>query len=163
MPNIIVNTSPIQYLYQAHLLDLLLNLYGQIIVPESVADELAVGLSLGISLPDIYSISWIEIRSAQSKAILPLVTELGAGERETLALALEIPESLLILDDGLARRYAQLLKLEYIGTLGILLKAKKKGYLERVKPILDRLDTLKFRLALSTRNKILKLAGEEQE
>ena len=43
------------------------------------------------------------------------MTELGAGEREVLALALEIPEILLILDDGLARRYAQLLKLEYIG------------------------------------------------
>ncbi len=161
MPNIIVNTSPIQYLYQANLLHLLSNLYSQIILPKSVADELAVGLSLGISLPDIYSISWIEIRSAQSKAILPLVTELGAGEREALALALEIPETLLILDDGLARRYAQLLKLEYIGTLGVLLKAKQKGYLDRVKPILDRLDALKFRLASSTRNQILKLAGEE--
>ncbi|NEQ40031.1 MAG: DUF3368 domain-containing protein [Okeania sp. SIO3I5] len=69
------------------------------------------------------------------------MTELGARDREALALALEIPETLLILDDGLARRYAQLLKLEYIGTLGVLLKAKQKGYLDRVKPILDRLDT----------------------
>lgn len=64
MPNIVVNTSPMQYLYQTHLLDLRSNLYDQIIVPESVADELAVGLSLGISLPDISSISWIEVRSA---------------------------------------------------------------------------------------------------
>lgn len=89
------------------------------------------------------------------------MTELGSGEREAIALALEVPESLLILDDGLARRYAQLLKLEYIGTLGVILKAKKKGYLDKVKPILDRLDTLKFRVGLSTRNKILQLAGEE--
>lgn len=37
MLNVIVNTSPIQYLDQAYLLDLLSNLYGQIILPESVA------------------------------------------------------------------------------------------------------------------------------
>ncbi|MGC8451806.1 MAG: hypothetical protein ACL9RN_02135 [Cylindrospermopsis raciborskii] len=46
MPNVIINTSPMQYLYQINLLSLLPKLYGKIIVPQSVVNELEVGRSL---------------------------------------------------------------------------------------------------------------------
>lgn len=134
MPNVIINTSPIQYLYQTELLDLLKTLYGEIIVPQAVKKELNVGISLGISLPNLTTYSWMTIRTAQSQAILPLVTELGAGEREAISLATEFQDSLVILDDGLARRYARLLNVSFTGTLGVLLKAKQKGYLAEVTP-----------------------------
>ncbi|NEO71290.1 hypothetical protein [Moorena sp. SIO3H5] len=44
MPNVIADTSPIQYLYQTNLLDLLPQLYGSVIVPQAVANELAAGI-----------------------------------------------------------------------------------------------------------------------
>ena len=50
MPNVIADTSPIQYLYQTNLLDLLPQIYGYIIIPQAVVDELAEGLALGVSL-----------------------------------------------------------------------------------------------------------------
>ncbi|WP_293113102.1 hypothetical protein [Moorena sp. SIO4G3] len=50
MPNVIADTSPIQYLYQTNLLDLLPQLYGSVIVPQAVANELAAGAALKISL-----------------------------------------------------------------------------------------------------------------
>lgn len=62
MLNVIVNTSPIQYLYQVNLLCILPKLYGSIIVPKSVVDELEVGLSLGIALPEINSLNWVNVR-----------------------------------------------------------------------------------------------------
>lgn len=126
MPNVIINTSPIQYLYQTNTLNLLFNLYGEIILPQSVVNELTDGLYLGVALPNLNSLSWINIKKAQSSNILPLVTDLGAGEREALALAIEINDSLLVLDDNLARRYARLLGLSFTGTLGVLLKAKQE-------------------------------------
>jgi predicted nucleic acid-binding protein len=160
MPNVIINTSPMQYLYQINLLSLLPKLYGKIIVPQSVVDELEVGRSLGVALPNINSLNWVSIQQARSQQILPLVTELGAGEREVLALGVEITDSLLVLDDALGRSYANLLGLQLTGTLGIILKGKQQGYLSEVAPILDKLNALQFRLSSSTRDAVLKLAGE---
>jgi uncharacterized protein len=160
MPNVIINTSPMQYLYQTNLLSLLPKLYDRIIVPQSVVDELEVGLSLGVALPNINSLNWVSIQQARSQQILPLVTELGAGEREVLALGVEITDSLLVLDDALGRSYANLLGLQLTGTLGIILKGKQQGYLPEIAPILDQLNALQFRLSSSTRDAVLKLAGE---
>ncbi|NJL83889.1 MAG: DUF3368 domain-containing protein [Chloroflexaceae bacterium] len=160
MPRGIADTSPIQYLYQTNLLDLLPMLYGQIIIPHSVFEELSVGKSSGIFLPDITALNWAHICSAKSVSILPLVTDLGKGEKEVLALAIEIADSLALLDDGLARRYARFLNIKFTGTLGILLKAKQSGYLSLIEPILSQLELLKFRLDTATRNHILELAGE---
>jgi len=53
--------------------------------------------------------------------------KLGVGEREALSLAIAIPDSLVILDDALARSYAQQLNLSITGTLGVLLKGKQSG------------------------------------
>ena len=53
MPEVVSDTSPIQYLYQIHLLDLLPDLYNRIKIPQAVADELSEGRSRGIHLPDI--------------------------------------------------------------------------------------------------------------
>ena len=53
MPEVIVNTSPLQYLFQLSLLELLPSLYGQVIVPEAVVLELNRGQELGCSLPNV--------------------------------------------------------------------------------------------------------------
>ena len=159
MPEVITDTSPIQYLYQTDLLDLLPTLYGQITMPQAVADELAQGQSQNIPLTDPASLSWLTIRSVQS-ALVPLVPDLGAGEREVLTLALETPDSLVLLDDALARRYARQLGVVFTGTLGVILRAKQAGYIEAVAPVLDQLDALRFRLDSATRAAVLRLADE---
>ncbi len=160
MPEVIVDTSPIQYLYQLNQLALLPKLYQQIQIPQAVADELAQGLTQGISLPDVASLSWIMLCSIPSSALIPSIPGLGAGEREALSLATTFPSSLVILDDALARNYARQLNLDIIGTLGVLLRGKQLGYLDEIAPLLDELDNLNFRLASATRNAVLKLADE---
>jgi uncharacterized protein len=92
--------------------------------------------------------------------VLPLVSDLGAGEREVLALALEADQPLVVLDDALARRVARRLDLALTGTLGLLLKAKQAGRIDRLKPLLDRLEALNFRLDADTRLSVLRLASE---
>ena len=160
MPEVIADTSPIQYLYQIGLLDVLNVLYGQITIPEAVEGELNVGRARGLSLPDVSSISWMIVKRPQGQALLPLVPDLGPGEREAIALAIETNNSLLILDDALARKHAQLLGVTTTGTLGVLLKAKQTGHLKAVEPALDHLEALGFYLDAATRSAVLKLAQE---
>ena len=160
MLDIIANTSPLQYLHQLGLLHLLHKMYGRIIVPDAVSAELERGRSMGVELPKISSVSWIDIRSVRNRSLLPVVTGLGQGEKEVLASALESSNAVIVLDDLLARRHASLLGLKKTGTLGILLKAKQLGQIRMLSPLLDSLDSLNFRLGAKTRNSVLRLAGE---
>jgi len=160
MPNVIADTSPIQYLYQTNLLDLLPQLYGSVTVPQAVANELAAGVVLKVSLPDLNSLAWLKVKTTRVDLALQEINGLGAGEKEAFTLALEVEDSLVIVDDGLARYYAKQLNIKFTGTLGILLKAKQLGNLTIIAPILDELDALGFRIDASTRMAVLKLAGE---
>jgi predicted nucleic acid-binding protein len=160
MPEVITDTSPIQYLYQIAQLALLPTLYGQIRMPQAVADELAQGLAQGISLPDPTSLPWLALCQVPSSTLIPDLPNLGAGEREALSLATTLPDSLVILDDALARSYAQQLNIPVTGTLGVLLKGKQSGYIDAIAPLLDQLNALNFRLAPVTRAAVLKLANE---
>ena len=77
-----------------------------------------------------------------------------------ISLALEIHVARIILDDRPARRLAQALGLTVIGTLGLLLAAKRRGYLAVVKPSLDSLVHHGFHIAADLYQRILTDAGE---
>lgn len=89
MPEIICNTSPLQYLHQLDVLHVLRELVKTITVPPAVQQELETGRRLGLNLPDLQTLDWIVVRRPSSSVALPLVTDLGSGERKVLALALE--------------------------------------------------------------------------
>ena len=112
-------------------------------------------------MPVLQSLQWLTIRRPASAAVLPLVTDLGPGETEVLALALELSDAVVILDDALARRLAEALSIRLTGTLGILLDAKRAGLIGMIGPWLDQLQALRFRLHPATRAAVLKLAGEQ--
>jgi uncharacterized protein len=128
-----------------------------------VAHELEIGQEVGIDLPDIRELPWIRIQPPERFGQLPTATDLGPGEKEVLALGLQFPNAIMILDERVGRSYARALKLNFTGTLGILLRAKVEGRISRLGPVLAKLDSLKFRLSASTRTTVLKLAGEGGE
>ena len=160
MPEVVCNTSPLQYLHQIGHLALLPRLVGSVIVPVAVVDELAVGRAAGIALPDPSVLEWVRVQRPLSERAVRLITDLGPGESEVLMLGLELPNSVLILDDGLARRVAESLGLHFTGSLGLLLDAKRAGLIPAVSPLLDQLQELRFRIAPHTRRAVLELAGE---
>lgn len=162
LPDIICNTSPLQYLHQIGRLDLLPALVKCVIVPPAVAAEIVAGRASQVDLPDLATLEWLTIRRPSSAPALPLVTDLGAGETEVLALALESSDAVAILDDALARRVAATVGVRFTGTLGLLLDAKRAGLITAVAPVLDELQTLRFRIASHTRAAILKLARESE-
>lgn len=161
MPEVVIsNTSPIFYLHRLRLLDLLQKLYQKIIVPRAVVAELEAGRRRGEDVPEIDNCEWIETRAIQSPQILGLSTDFGPGETEVLALALEEPESLIIMDEKLGRKIARLRGLRVTGTAGILLKAKQEGHISVVRPFLDRLQEIHFHLSNPVRALILSRAEE---
>ena len=78
-----------------------------------------------------------------------------------LAFATNHPSALLILDDKLARRIAEMQGFRLTGTAGVLLKAKQKQLIPALQPILEKLLKLNFRLKPDLVKAIIELAGEE--
>ena len=160
MPDLICDTSPIQYLHQLELLHILPALGEQVLVPPAAVEELEAGRSLGVNLPDLDGLDWVTVQRPISELALPLVSNLGPGETEVLMLALEMRNVVVVLDDALAREITETLDLHLTGTLGLLLDAKQAGLVPAVRPLLDRLQSLQFRLAPHTYSAVLRLAGE---
>ncbi len=149
---VISNSSPLIALTQIGRLDILESLFGTVWVPPGVVLEVAPS----VALPD-----WIEQHTlAQKIGPMILGASLGLGESEAISLALETTSQLLILDDRPARRLAQALHIPIIGTLGILLTAKRKGLLTEVKPFLDALLDYEFHIAEHLYKQVLGDAGE---
>jgi uncharacterized protein len=160
LAEVISNTTPLQYLHQVGLLAILPALVGPVFIPPAVDAELAVGRSHGLNLPDPAQLGWLTIRPPSRASSLSVPPGLDAGEAEVLALALDGTDAVVILDDALARRAAQSLGIRLTGTLGLLLDAKRAGLITTIAPVLNTLQSLRFRLSPRTRALVLKLAGE---
>ncbi len=160
---VIANTSPLLYLQLVGRLDVLRALYGVVVVPPAVQTELEAGLKIKVGVPDVARLSWVEVRAVKSQALIPAIVDLGPGEAEVIALGLEHPGSLLILDDLLARRIAALNSLTYTGTVGVLIKAKQGGHLGAIRPVIEGLRTSGLWLSDELVATVLAQAGESPD
>ena len=78
----------------------------------------------------------------------------------TIPEATHHPLALVILDDKLARRIAEMQRFRLTGTAGVLLRAKEKGFIPAIKPAIEKLLSLNFRLKPDLVQSILEFAGE---
>jgi len=135
---VVSNSSPIMNLAAIGQLRLLEQLYSKIIIAQAVYKEVALE---GAGLPgadEVDKFTWIETQVVKdtSKVFL-LKSELDLGESETIALSVELKSDLLLMDERLARAKAFSLGLNCVGILGILIEAKKQGFVTEVKPLMD--------------------------
>jgi hypothetical protein len=72
-------------------------------------------LAIGVDLPDVHALPWAHFRAPEGLDKVPIVAELGAGEREVLALGMQVPGAVVILDERLGRLYAESPKLSFTG------------------------------------------------
>jgi predicted nucleic acid-binding protein len=160
MHNAISNTSPLLYLYRIDALDWLPKLFGEIWTPRAVIGEVGEGRKRGYDVPLLESYEWLKIIKPSSVPSEWLSLDLGAGELETMALALENPGRVAILDDALARRIAQAAGLNIWGTLKVLLEAKEQGITKSISPHVEQLKSSGMWISEDIRLRILALAGE---
>ena len=114
------NASPLIALAAIGQLRLLPGLFGSITIPPAVAAEIAPSIAARPEWLDVQPLAHWQPTQIQGSG-------LGAGEREALSLGLEGHADRVILDDLPARRLAHALGLRVIGTLGVLLAAKRRG------------------------------------
>lgn len=147
---IISDTSCFIILTNIGELDILYKVYGQIITTIDIATE------YGEILPD-----WVEIANVFDKSKQQLLEmQIDKGESSAIALALETPNSTIILDDYKARKIAEKLGLAYTGTIGVIIKAKLLGIIPSIKPLLDRMKHTDFRLSADIELQALKESKE---
>jgi predicted nucleic acid-binding protein len=158
---VVSNAGPLITLAKIQRSQLLKGLFGQIVIPRAVFDEVVLRGAGEPGAEETRNARWIEISLAVDVLSVSLLREsLGAGESEAIVLAQELGADLLLLDDALARRKAERLGLKAIGTLGVLLLAKEAGLLDAVKPVLIELQRTDFRASLRVYEEVLARAGE---
>jgi len=159
MPDVVSNTGPIIALAHIGQLDLLRQLFGGVRIPSAVRAEIKDELSLA-ALADA---SWIVIHDLQDSFAAQLLNEeLDLGESETIILAGELNADLLLMDERAATRKARIIGLQSIGTLGVLLLAKQRGLISRIKPLLDALKEAGFYMSDVLYTEVLHSAGEAE-
>lgn len=151
MPKVIISdTSCFIILTNIGNLDLLHQVYGQIITTPDIAAE------YGEILPD-----WVEIKSVKDQYRQRLLEmQIDKGESSAITLALEIPDCTLILDDYKARRIAEQLGIPFTGTIGVIIRAKLMGIIPSIKPLLEKIQQTDFRLTSEIVNQAIKEAKE---
>ena len=157
---IIADSSPLISLAIIEQLDLLPQLYQQVLIPPAVWDEVTVQ---GAGLPGSLAVSqttWFEIQAPEPAILQPLSILVDRGEAEAIALAQSIPDSTVMLDDARARRVAERFGIRRIGTLGILRRAKKAGLIAEIKPCIEQLQENGIYISPKLSEAVLRDVGE---
>lgn len=131
-------------------MDLLKKVYGSIFTTQDIASE------FGDSFPEWIEV--LEVKDPFKQQLLEL--QIDKGESSAIALALEIPGSTVILDDFNARKIAIKLGIQVTGTLGVIIRARQKGIISSIKPIIGKLKQTNFRLSTDLESEALMMAGE---
>lgn len=128
---VIADTSPVNYLILIGHIDLLAQLYGKIVLPTEVVDEL---LRTGAAEPVRRWASelpaWVELRDPPAITLGLPEADLDPGELAALQLAVGELEALVLVDDAAGRRAAASLRIGTIGTVGILIRAAELGWID---------------------------------
>ncbi len=156
----ISNTSPLLYLYRIGAIEWLPKLFDEVWTPEAVCNELKTGRSKGYAVPNPDEYPWLQVVNPTAMPSEWLALDLGVGEIASMALALENPSRIVLLDDLLARRTAQAAGLQVWGTLKVLLEAKSRGLVNEIAPYVTKLSEAGMWVSPEIRQRILRLAGE---
>jgi len=147
---IISDTSCLVLLDKIGRLELLKSCYSTVYITREIQTE------YGNKLP-----TWVIVEQPKDASLQKTLEQvLDKGEASALALAIEKENATIILDDLRARKVARSLNLKITGTLGVLVKAKQDGLIDKVKPLIEELRKTDFRASEIVIKKILDVCGE---
>ncbi|MBD1933744.1 MULTISPECIES: DUF3368 domain-containing protein [Cyanophyceae] len=158
---VVSDTTPLSELAKVGRLTLLQDIFGRVIIPLEVYNEVTTGTHPAVTA--VQSASWIEVQSVTDiNKVLTLQTDTGLdlGECAAIVLAQELGANRLLIDERTARREAQVRGLPVIGTIGILLLAKQRSHISSVKEVLDDLIANGTRISQRLYDDALTIAGE---
>jgi predicted nucleic acid-binding protein len=157
---LVVNASPLIFLARIDRLDLLASLAKLLVVPEAVIREIQAGSDRDGTFSKVTDLA--SILQVGNLVVPDRVRfwDLGAGESQVLAHALERPGAEVVLDDLAARRCARSLGLPMIGTLGVVVLCRHRGILSAARPVIEMLCEAGLRLKPALMDEALAKVGE---
>ena len=160
---IVSDTSPIANLIQIGKLSLLKEVFGEIVIPPAVKQEIEKLANFGVPLEEFKQSDWIITKEPNNKGqIKEFMEEIDEGESEAIVLALEMHAEYVLMDERIGTKKARALGLQTIGLIGVLLKAKENGYIPEIAPVLQELiNTAHFWISTPVYQKALELAKEQ--
>jgi uncharacterized protein len=156
---VVVDAGPLISLARIGYLDLLPNLFSEILVPAVVRREVTSDQSLP-GAAAVAEAKWLSTVEASDRvAVERLTSRLAVGESEVLVLAQELG-ALAVIDERRGRSVAATLGIAQTGTVGVLLAAKRAGLISAVRPLLDQLSATGVHLSTRLYDDATRLAGE---
>ncbi len=158
---VVSDTSGISNLAAIGQLDLLQQLYGTVVIPLAVYQEIINSGATDPATFAVQNLDWIQRCSVSNLELLQnMQANLDPGEGSAIALAVELKADRLIVDERRGRERAIQTGVKVIGLLGIFLAAKKQGLISDVRPLLDDLIIHGFWVRPQLYQEVLSLAGE---
>ncbi len=158
---VIADATPLIYLAAIGKFDLLGVLYGRIVIPYAVYDEV---VTQGVGRPgaaETAGAAWVDRQAVSDPAkVTSLQTHLDRGESEAIVLAEKLHADLVVMDESAGRRVLAGRGIAFIGTVGVLMQAKQQGLIAALKPELDQLRACGFHLTDRVYLACLAVSGE---
>ena len=159
---VVSNAGPLISLARIGHFRLLQQVFGRICIPQAVYDEVVIAGAgrAGAEETREATDNRVEARSVQNQVtVRSLLTKLGKGEPEAIALAVEASSDLVLLDDRRARATAEFMGLNVTGTVGLLIRAARRGLVTQPHAVLDELRAHGFRLGDEVYSRVLRSLG----
>jgi predicted nucleic acid-binding protein len=158
---IVCNSGPLIALGGIDRLELLRDLFGQVLVPTEVVDEWHKGGIHKTGVEALQRAAWIEPRAIPTACDPLLVSLLDLGEARAIELARQLQPAVLLMDEARGRRVARdIYGLQVIGTGRVLIEAKRAGLITQVEPLVSAMREFGYWLSDRIVAEILRQAGE---
>lgn len=162
---VVADTGPFIALGRVGCLKLLHDLYQDILIPPAVGDELRLGSGRPGARQSTEALEqgWLQVQelsAGSAQALSELMLVLDPGEAEAILLAEEVNCKFLLIDERKGRVIARRRGVPVVGIAGVLLAAKKRGFIDAVVPILKNLEQAGYRMSVGLTNEIARLARE---
>ena len=155
---VVADTSALLALVGCQGLPLLDGVFGEVRVPRAVFDECTVFGRPGADVLEEYLRA--KVTDVDLSELVIAAGGLGRGELEAMALYKRLGADRLLIDDRRARRVAQINRVEVIGSIGVLLLAKRAGLVPAVRPLLGAIEAAGIYLSERVLTEALRLADE---
>ena len=145
---IVADSGPLIALARIGRLLLLRDLFGTVLIPHAVASECLAGQNRPGSQAISQAIKqrWLKKKRPGARTLTAGRPAIGEGEEAAIAMAHQLGLRLLI-DDKVARKVAALNEVVVVGTAGVLIEAKRKRLVRKVKPLIEDLQHNGYRLS----------------
>lgn len=159
---VVSNASPLINLARIGRLSLLPRIFGRLLIPEAVWQEVVEEGQGQPGADEIRQAAWVERTAVSNRQFVhSLRQDLDPGEAEAIALAVEINADWLLMDERLGRETARHFGVRYLGLIGVLSAAKRRGDLNALRPLLEQLrDVAGFRISSALYEQVLQDAEE---